>query len=252
MKRLIVNADDFGRTPGINEGTLEAYVMGIVTSTTVMILESAAEEGLRMARAATPDLALGLHFAITGGRACASPPDTVPHLAPEGRFVRNVEDLPDRIPEDEVRRELEAQIALFEERAGKPPTHLDSHHHSALHISVAPVFAAVAKERGLPVRASNGRALAQLRQEKVRVPDYFIESFYGSGATLANLQFVIEHLREGVSELMCHPGHPDTILLNDSTYAQEREEETAVLCDPSLRETLAAAGVALVTFREIA
>ena len=251
MKRLIVNADDFGRTPGINEGTLEAYVMGIVTSTTVMILESAAEEGLRMARAATPDLALGLHFAITGGRGCASPADSVPHLAPEGRFVRNVEDLPDRIPEDEVRRELEAQIALFEERAEKPPSHLDSHHHSALHISVAPVFAAVAKARGLPVRASNGRALAQLRQEKVRVPDYFIESFYGSGATLANLQFVIEHLREGVSELMCHPGHPDTILLNDSTYAQEREQETAVLCDPSLRATLAAAGVELVTFREI-
>ena len=117
---------------------------------------------------------------------------------------------------------------------------------------VAPVFAAVAKERGLPVRASNGRALAQLRQENVRVPDYFLESFYGSGATLANLKFLIEHLREGTSELMCHPGHPGTILLNDSTYVQERDQETAVLCDPSLREALAAAGVELVTFRELA
>ena len=251
MKRLIVNADDFGRTPGINEGTLEAYVMGIVTSATVMILEAAAEEGLRLARAATPHLALGLHFTITGGRACASPPDRVPHLAPEGRFVRNVEDLPDRIPEDEVRRELEAQIALFQERAEKPPTHLDSHHHAAVHISVAPVFAAVAKELGLPVRASNARSHEKLRQEKVRIPDYFLESFYGSGATLVNLKFIIEHLREGVSELMCHPGHPDTPLLNDSTYAREREQETAVLCDPSLRATLAAAGVELVTFREI-
>src|SRR5258706_3034335 len=96
--------------------------MGIVTSTTVMILESAAEEGLRMARAATPDLALGLHFAITGGRACASPPDTVPHLAPEGRFVRNVEDLPDRIPEDEGRRELDGPLPLVQCVAGKQPT----------------------------------------------------------------------------------------------------------------------------------
>ena len=251
MKRLIVNADDYGRTPGINEGTLEAYVMGIVTSATVMILENAAEEGLQMAGAVAPHLALGLHFSITGGGACASPPDTVPRLAPGGRFVRHVQDLPDRIPEDEVRRELEAQLALFQNRAGKPPTHLDSHHHSALHISVAPVFAAVAKERRLPVRASNARALAQLRQEKVRVPDYFLESFYGSGATLANLRFIVEHLREGVSELMCHPGHPDVALLNDSTYAREREQEVAVLCDPSLRETLAAESVELVTFRDI-
>jgi predicted glycoside hydrolase/deacetylase ChbG (UPF0249 family) len=116
---------------------------------------------------------------------------------------------------------------------------------------VAPVFAAVAKERGLAVRASNARAHEQLRQEKVRVPDRFIESFYGSGATLVNLKFIIEHLREGVSELMCHPGHPDTLLVNDSSYAQEREQETAVLCDPSLRATLAAAGVELITFREI-
>jgi predicted glycoside hydrolase/deacetylase ChbG (UPF0249 family) len=252
MKRLIVNADDYGRTPGVNEGTLEAYVMGIVTSATVMILESAAEEGLRLARAAAPDLELGLHFTITGGGASASPAEAVPHLAPLGHFVRNAQELPDRIPEEEIGRELEAQLALFRDLAGKPPSHLDSHHHAALHISVAPVFTAVAKERGLPVRASSGRALAQLRQEKLRVPDYFLESFYGSGATLANLKFILEHLREGVSELMCHPGHPDEALLKASTYAQERAQEVAVLCDPSIREALAAAGIALITFRDIA
>jgi predicted glycoside hydrolase/deacetylase ChbG (UPF0249 family) len=249
---LIVNADDFGRTPGVNEGTLEAYVMGIVTSATVMILEGAAEDGLRLARAVAPELGLGLHFAITGGGACASPPDTVPGLAPQGRFVRNVEDLPDRIPEDEVRRELEAQLALFQERAGKPPTHLDSHHHSALHVSVAPVFAAVAKERGLPVRASNNRAHAQLLQEQVRIPDYFLESFYGSGATVANLQFILGHLREGVTELMCHPGHADDALIEGSTYAREREQEIAALCDPAVREMLAAEGIELIKFSDIA
>ena len=252
MKRLIVNADDYGRTPGINEGTLEAYVKGIVTSATVMILESAAEEGLALARAAAPDLALGLHFAITGGGQSASPAGALPWMAPGGRFVRNVKDLPDRIPQDEVRRELEAQLALFEKKAGKPPTHMDSHHHSALHYSVAPVFSAVAKARGLAVRASNARAHAQLRQEKLRVPDYFLESFYGSGATLANLKFILAHLREGVSELMCHPGHPDVALLNDSTYSREREHEIVALCDPSLRATLAAEGVQLITFRELA
>src|SRR6266540_6255177 len=90
MKRLIVNADDYGRTPGVNEGTLEAYVKGIVTSATVMILEPAAQEGIHLARAAAPDLALGLHFAVTGGGVSASPAGTLPRLAPGGRFVRSV------------------------------------------------------------------------------------------------------------------------------------------------------------------
>ena len=252
MKRLIVNADDFGRTPGINDGTLEAYVKGIVTSATVMVLEPAAEEGIHLARAAAPGLALGLHFAVTGGGAPASPTGSVPRLAPGGRFARNAEELPDRIPEAEVRRELEAQIALFEKMAGSPPTHLDSHHHSATHISILPVFTDVAAEHGLPVRASNIRSRDHLRQAGVKFPDFFIESFFGAGATPANLRLLLEHLREGVSELMCHPGHPDERLIAGSSYAKEREQEIAALCDPSVREAVTAAGIELVTFRELA
>ncbi|HKF44629.1 MAG TPA: ChbG/HpnK family deacetylase [Thermoanaerobaculia bacterium] len=251
MKRLIVNADDFGRTPGVNDGTLEAYMKGIVTSATVMVLEPAAEEGIRLAAAAAPGLALGLHFAVTGGGPCASPAPSLPTLAPGGRFVRNVEELPQRIPDAEIRRELEAQIALFEKMAGRPPTHIDSHHHSALHVSIQPVFGDVAAEHGLPVRASNVRAAAQLREAGVRVPDRFIESFFGSGATSANLKLLLGHLRDGVSELMCHPGYPDEALLSGSSYAKEREQEIAALCDPSVREVLAASEIELVTFREL-
>ncbi len=251
MKQLIVNADDFGRTPGVNEGTLEAYFKGIVTSATVMILEPAAQEGIRLARAVAPDLGLGLHFTVTGGGPCASPPGSVPHLTLDGHFVRSVEDLPDRIPAAEVKRELEAQIALFEQAAKAQPTHLDSHHHAAIHVSVQPVFAEVALKRRLPVRAANARAREQLQKANLRLPDHFIESFYGSGATVENLKFVLTHLREGVSELMCHPGHPDEALIAGSSYAQEREREVAALCDPAIREMLAADGIELVTFREL-
>jgi predicted glycoside hydrolase/deacetylase ChbG (UPF0249 family) len=251
MKRLIVNADDYGRTPGVNEGTLEAYVKGIVTSATVMVLEPAAEAGIHLAAAAAPGLALGLHFAVTGGGTSASPAGSLPSLAPGGRFVRNVEQLPLRLPEAEIRRELEAQIGLFEEMAGRAPSHIDSHHHSALHVSIQPVFADVAAEHGLPVRASNARAFKQLREAGARVPDHFIESFYGSGATAANLKLLLEHLREGVSELMCHPGYPDEALLSGSSYAKEREKEIAALCDPSVREVVNSIGVELVTFRDL-
>src|SRR5207244_4044942 len=94
MKRLIVNADDFGRTVGVNEGTLEAYVLGIVTSATVMVLEPAAEQGIALARAAAPGLGLGLHFAVTGGSACASPPAEGPTAAPGCGFRKRVSPYP--------------------------------------------------------------------------------------------------------------------------------------------------------------
>ena len=63
---------------------------------------------------------------------------------------------------------------------------------------------------------------------------------------------VLAHLREGVSELMCHPGHPDEALVSGSSYAREREQEIAALCDPAVRESLAADGIELITFRELA
>ncbi len=251
MKRLIVNADDFGRSPGVNDGTLEAHRVGIVTSATVMILERAAAQGVRQALERAPRLSLGLHFTITGGGTPASAPSVVPTLAPAGKFVRRAEDLPDPLPAEEIRRELSAQIVIFEVIAGKPPSHLDSHHHSALHLSVAPVFAQVAKERGLRVRGSNPWARTQLRELGLSTPDYFFDSFYGEGATLENLRSLLEGLPEGTSELMCHPGYADQALSAGSSYAKEREREVEILCDPSVRALLKKNGVELIGFHEL-
>ena len=251
MIRLIVNADDYGRTTGINEGTIEAHLRGIVTSTTVMILGSAAEEGIRLALRRAPRLSLGLHCVFTGGGTPASDPEQLKTLAPGGRFARNAEALPEAIDPDEVRRELLAQIARFESIAGRPPSHLDSHHHSALHPSIQPVFAAVAAERRLPVRASSPAAAAVLRGAGLRVPDRFVDGLYAEGATVENLLRVISDLPEGTAELMCHPGFPDAELLAGSTYARERAGEVEALCDPSVRDLLAERRVELANFRAL-
>jgi chitin disaccharide deacetylase len=251
MKRLIVNADDFGRTPGVNAGTLDAHLYGIVTSATVMILERSAAEGVRRILDMAPRLSLGLHFAITGGGTPASAPSSVPTLAPGGKFVAGAEELPGELPAEEVRRELSAQIAVFEAIAGRPPSHIDSHHHSALHASVLPVFAAVALERGLPVRGANAISREWLRQSGLRVPDEFLESFYAERATRDHLRTLIENLQDGVSELMCHPGHPDEELLRVSDYAKEREREVQILCDPEIPNWLDRHGVELIGFDRI-
>lgn len=249
MKRLIVNADDFGRTRGINKGVLESHLAGIVTSATVMVLEPAAEGGISEAIGRAPRLGLGLHFAVTGGGLPASDPDRLRTLLVDGRFARTPDSLPRDIAPGEIRRELEAQIRLFEKLAGRPPSHLDSHHHCALHPGIQGVFAEVARARGLPVRASSGEALVALRAAGVRTPDHFRDGFYGAGATAENLRTTLTSLPDGTSELMCHPGHPDEELRAGSTYAQERERELAILCDPELPALLAREAVERIDFR---
>jgi predicted glycoside hydrolase/deacetylase ChbG (UPF0249 family) len=251
MKRLIVNADDFGRTPGVNAGTLRACLRGIVTSATVMVLEPAAEQGIQEALSRAPRLDLGLHVVLTGGGSPASPAAEVPALAPGGRFARDAGALPARLPADEVRREIEAQLSRFEKLAGRLPTHLDSHHHAARHPDIETVFAAAAREKGLPVRASNAAARERLRQAGLRTPDAFLDAFYAEGATTANLLAMLESLPEGSSELMCHPGFPDEALLAGSSYAGERAREVEVLCDPGIRALLDRLGVRLLGFPEL-
>ena len=251
MKRLIVNADDFGRTYGINAGVLESHLAGIVTSATVMVLEPAAEDGVSRAIEQAPRLGLGLHFAVTGGGLPASDPDRLPTLLVGGRFARTPESLPREIAPEEIRRELDAQILLFEKLAGRPPSHLDSHHHSALHPDIQPVFADVARERGLPVRASSAEALIAFRAAGVRTPDHFRDGFYGAGVTAENLRTTLTSLPDGTSELMCHPGHPDAELLAGSTYAHQRERELALLCDPELPVLLAREAVERIDFRNL-
>lgn len=251
VKRLIVNADDFGRTLGVNAGTLEAHRRGIVTSATVMVLERAAAQGLRDAARFAPRLSLGLHLVLTGGGTPAAAARELPALAPDGRFRRTLEELPPHIPPEEVRLELEAQIETFELLARKPPTHLDSHHHAALHPSAAPVFAAVAQERGLPARAANDEARRMLRTAGVRTPDRFIESFHADGAGVATLERILEDLPEGSSELMCHPGYADEELRRGSRYAAERERELEALCDPRVRELARTLEIELVGFERL-
>ncbi len=247
MRRLIVNADDFGRSPGINAGVLEAHARGIVTSATVMVLEKAAARGIREAAERAPALSLGLHFALTGGGRPAAAGD-VPNLAPGGVFRRKREDLPDVLPPAEVAAELEAQVGAFELLARKPPTHLDSHHHVALHPSVEPVFAAAARRLSIPVRASSDGARRSLRAAGARTPDYFVDRFYAQGATLEMLERILAELPEGTTELMCHPGRADAELKAGSTYADERERELSILCDPALRRLADERKIRLIGF----
>ncbi len=285
LRQLIVNADDFGYTPGVSQGIIQAHREGIVTSTSVMINMPSAAEWVVRAKAEAPQIGLGLHLTLTAGPP-ASPPDEVPALLrPDGTFRRQ-SDLVASLPTvnlEQVERELRAQIARFTEIVGHPPDHLDSHHHvTYFSPPLAALMFRLAQELDVPIRrafpggpdefdraadfmigatvGTPGRAFAEEmvevihgleKQSAVRMPDYFVTEFYDQGATLGDLLLILVHLPEGVTELMCHPAVVDVALRNTSSYTDRRADELKWLTHESTREVIRTEFIQLITFTDL-
>lgn len=283
MKQLIVNADDFGRSPGVNRGILETCQKGIVTSTTVMINYPDAPAGLEQALASVPDLGIGLHLNLTSGRPVL-PPDQIPSLVnADGQFfhIREWAQHMEAFEPDHIRAELVAQFDRFLSLAGRPPDHLDAHHHAIyLHPDALPVLFEFAQRYNIPIRdtkldTSQDDALAQLAYIVPGLPDFaartLIErlqhaldqgpapfcparlemNFYGEHATLGDLLVILTNLPDDrPTELMCHPGYVDEVL-GTSGYVREREDEIAHLTHPATLECIRSEGIELITFGDL-
>lgn len=245
-KLLIVNADDLGRTPGINAGIFEAHRRGLVTSATLMVGFPAAEAAAAEL-AANSDLGVGLHVALTGGRPTL-PPERVPSLVDaEGRLPRRPEGLA-RARRDEVLAEVRSQLRRFRELTGRSPTHLDSHHHTHRLPVVLDALVTVAGEAGLPVRNASPAVGERLRQAGIPTTDAFVERFFGAEARLDVLLEILGAVEPGVTELMCHPARVDDELRGASSYVEERELELAALTSPEAQRAVEAAGLRLIHF----
>lgn len=245
-KLLIVNADDLGRTPGINAGIFAAHDRGLVTSATLMVGCPAAAAAAR-GTAVRPGLGIGLHVQLTGG-VPTLPPEKVPSLVDaEGRLPRWPEDLGAADP-GEILAEVRSQLDRFRALTGQPPSHLDSHHHSHRLPAVLAALVTIARELGVPVRNASPEVGEALRRAGVATTDRFDESFYGDGATLEALLAILAGLGPGTTEVMCHPANPDEELWSGSTYVAERERELAALTAPEVRRKVEEDGIRLVHF----
>ena len=248
-RRLIVNADDLGRTVGINDGVLAAHRDGIVTSATLMVCYAAAADAARRL-AEAPALGVGLHLQLSGGRPLLSA-EQVPSLVDaRGDLPRRPDGLA-TARREHVERELRAQLERFEELVGRAPTHLDSHHHAHARTAIFEVVAGLAAERSLPVRGASPEVAAALEARGVRTTDAFDDRFYDEGVDLATLHAALDQLAAGVTELMCHPGRCDDELRGASTYAEPRDREVELLCAPSVRARVADLGIELIHFGEL-
>jgi predicted glycoside hydrolase/deacetylase ChbG (UPF0249 family) len=246
VRTLIVNADDFGLTRGVSAGILAAHRHGIVTSTTVLVTAEVDREQLAQARDA--GLGLGLHLNLTLGKPLTRGRSLVDGT---GAFRRDPRRAAAGAEAREVRAEAEAQIARFEKLVGRPPTHIDTHHHVGLYTPVRDVVLGVARTLGVAVRSQDAAARSRARSAGLRTTDHFFgesgpDAYWSAARTLAHLRA----LPPGVSEFMCHPGRFDADL-GYSRYGRQREVEMAGLGTPAARAAAAALGITLRHFGQL-
>jgi len=248
---VIVNADDFGRSTGIDDGIVRAHREGIVTSTTLMTNAPSAPHAATLARAMST-LDVGVHLVLTYARPLSSPSRIRSLVRDDGSFWRPSELLARPFDREEALAEYRAQFARARELIGREPTHVDTHHWVHDHPALSWAVCEVARETGAAARTHTATQRDEYRAKGVRTTDHFTREFQHPGHIgLDDLLALISRLEDGVTELMCHPGEPDPELQATSAYARERPLELAVLIDPRVRHALERDHIGLTTFAEL-
>jgi len=287
MKEVILNADDFGLTPGVNEGIIRAHREGILTSTTLMATAPAFDQAVALAKE-NPRLGVGCHLVLCGGVAVA-PSERIPSLVdsrghlPESLASFVVRMTSGRIRMADVETELRAQIEKIRNR-GIEPTHIDTHKHTHVHPRVMGVIARVAVDLGIkkirnPVedlsdsfRTTSREGIARFkdiaaaaavrslaaqfrstaRRHDLRSPDYFVGLAATGRLDATTLRSVIDALVEGSTEIMLHPGIWDADLEQTGSRLQRhRETEMNALIAAEVADAAKANSVRLISYREL-
>ena len=274
MRQLVVNADDFGLSPLVDDGIAEAVEAGVVTSVSVMVNTPGFDDAMRRAPALVARASIGLHFNLTTG-APVSPAADVPSLVDRaGRFlalgalVRRA--VSGRLRPDDVRREADAQLARLRS-GGVAPTHADSHRHVHALAAVRGALAAAAASAGVPAvrrpleplraRPVNAAALAKraFLAAAWAVPSSGVRVRPGTTAFRGlallgvrryaeDLLVLLDALPAGSTELMVHPGRDDPSVAAWDPYVTERAVELAALLSAPVRERVGRGDLRLVPF----
>jgi predicted glycoside hydrolase/deacetylase ChbG (UPF0249 family) len=288
VKSLIVNADDLGWTEGVNRGIAEAHRKGLVTSTSLISNGRAFASALQTARA-NPELGVGVHLNLSNGPPTADRAKVRSLLNPAGEFEGGPESLLLRIATrslsiDEVDREWDAQIRKVRD-SGISPTHLDGHKHIQMLPGLFEIALRLAKKHGIRairiaheesklrvLLASGGeqktgaalkqgvlaRGLKFLTRDARELADhaglcttdYFCGIAQTGILTREGVENLLDHLPDGTTELMCHPGYTDEALHDSPTRLQEsRQAELDILTDSRVRKLVATRGIRLLSYR---
>jgi predicted glycoside hydrolase/deacetylase ChbG (UPF0249 family) len=256
LKRLIINADDFGFTKDVNAGILNAHRDGVLTSATLMANGDAFGDAVRLSREA-PTLDVGCHLVLVQGRSLLTgqPFPDKPRQLLALLALRRLD----------IYAELRAQIeALL--RAGIRPSHLDSHKHTHIVPGVFRQVVRLAHEFSIPyvrlpldrsvpfarwpcaLASSYYRRLA--RTFKVRMTDHFLGFRLTGSLNEQTMAAALLTIEDGLTEFMCHPGRLGSELSGAQTrLKQSRVQELEALTSPRIRKLIAAREIQLTRFK---
>jgi predicted glycoside hydrolase/deacetylase ChbG (UPF0249 family) len=282
MKKVIINADDFGLIRGVNEGIVKAHQEGILTSATLMANMPGFDHAVEMA-GANPELGVGAHLNILRGQPLSPAQKVDSLLSRELRFIPSVANLLrrmalKRVSFDEIEREFRAQVEKVK-GAGIDPSHIDSEKH--IHL-IRPLFRIVlklAKEykidkirfiqeycisarpgqmfKSMFISLSLTSMKKKMVQEGIRSPDNFYGVCDSGRITAAKIRRALQKAKEGVTEIMVHPGFitQEMIELEKQIgpyYINKyREKELDALLDEKLPEIIADMGIQLINFNHL-
>lgn len=242
-KYLIINADDFGIAPGVNQAIVELYHAGIVTSTSIIVNMPGFKDAIRKWHY-TRNLGIGLHFNLSSGSPI-SPLNKVPSLVDDqGVFNHDL-----NWNENEVKMELIAQMERLLDQDIEP-THIDSHGFIQTREVVWRPMVTLALKMNLPLRRTGWEPPLDIPDLPVGVERFFSDTYFekdGRKLLLKNLRSV----PHGTSELICHPGYVDKTLEKVCTWTKVREKELAVMKNPQLLVAIRALGIQLINYRDL-
>lgn len=288
VRRLIINADDFGLTAGVNRAIVEAHADGIVSSATLMASGSARGAAVLLS-SANPRLSVGCHLVLVDGRPMLPAAEVATLVeANSGHFHDRLSRfalraLAGSVASEHIEAEATAQIRALQE-SGIEITHFDTHKHTHIFPAVLRPLLRAANARGIralrnPFGPRLPLSLRDLRQcpklwkrfIEVRLLGAFASSFrkaadqfgmrtpdgsFGVVSTgaldLELFQAIVNVIPEGTWEFVCHPGYNDADLASVRTRLREsREKELEVLSSGEAREALEARGIELISYRDL-
>lgn len=289
MRRLIINADDLGLTPGVNRAIFEANANGVVTSATLMANSAAfanAVDGIRSRPSAR--LSVGCHLVLVDGAPVTNPERVPSLLKTPSDFRQGIGELAlaaQRRKLDPAEIETEA-LAQFKKiwSTGIQPSHFDSHKHSHMfpHI-LGPALRAARScgitrvrnpfeptsplplsylrqnrtlvKRLLQVRAlrlMRSKWLRQVKEAGFKAPDGSFGVITTGDVDATLLRALLENMPDGTWELVCHPGYNDADLNKVRTRLRaSRAHELGLLTSPETKHLIESLGIELITYNEL-
>ncbi len=241
--KLIVNADDFGYSKGVNYGIVEAYKNGIVRSTSIMMNMDYAEHALKLYRDCQ-SLGLGIHFVLTSFKPLTAAEELVGdsgYMSPDFKRIENCS-------EDIIEAELRTQLELLLEW-GYKITHADSHHHVHRIPRVLKIMSSICQEYGLAMRIVPVQKNLPEFDPEIKTTESFAWDFYDVNATFKVLEKIFKRERKCSSlEICTHPAFIDSHLKNHSNYVDGRMRELDILTSDKAKDLVKSYGIELANY----